>query len=158
MTKEKEHDGFADSNHRQCIGYRPSCLGNGRDRACAGGGWRRLGVAAPALSAGPALVSEAVVALFGQNQMIEEGDAEQFTGLAQPFGQDAVFGARRDVTGGVIVGTNPGAGVHQDQWLEDLARMYVGQCERVGGDDIDPDQTMFPIYTTDDYLFPFPSG
>ena len=88
--------------------------------------------------------------------MVQQRNAEQISRLAQPFGQGAVFEARRDVIGGVIVGTNPGAGIHQDQGLEDLARMDDGQIERAGGDDIDPDQTMFRIETTDEELFPVP--
>jgi hypothetical protein len=60
-------------------------------------GWRSwppggLGVAAAALSAGPALVGEAVVAFFGENEMIEERNPEQFASFAQSFGQDAIFG------------------------------------------------------------------
>jgi hypothetical protein len=118
----------------------------------------RLGVAAAALSAGPALVGEAVVALFGEDEMIEQGNAEQFSRLAQPFGQDAIFGARRDVTRGVIVGTNPGAGIHQDQRFEDFAWMDNGQIERASGDDIDADETMFRIQATDQELFPVQTG
>ena len=47
--------------------------------------------------------------------------------FAQPFGQDAIFGAWRDIAGGVIVGTDPGAGIHEDQRFEDFARMDDGQ-------------------------------
>ena len=108
--------------------------------------------------AGPALVREAVVALFGEDEMVQQRNAEQIGRLAQPFGEDAIFGARRDVTGGVIVGTNPGAGVHQDQWFEDFARMDDGQIERAGGDHINPDQTMFRVETTDEELFPIEPG
>jgi hypothetical protein len=64
-----------------------------------------LGVAAAALSAGPALVGEAVVAFFGEDEMVQQRNAEQISRLAQPFGQDAIFWARRDIAGGVIVGT-----------------------------------------------------
>jgi hypothetical protein len=58
---------------------RPGRLGNGGDRARVGGRRGGLGVAAAALSAGPALVGEAVVALFGEDEMIEERNAEQIT-------------------------------------------------------------------------------
>ena len=37
--------------------------------------------------------------------MIEESNPEQFTGLAQPLRQDAIFWARRDVPRGMIMGT-----------------------------------------------------
>ena len=105
MAKEFQHDGATDSNHWQCAGCRSGRLGDGGDRAGVGGRWGRLGVAAAPLSAGPALVREAVIALFGQNQMIEEGDAEQFTGLAEPLSQDAIFGTGRDVTRRMIMRT-----------------------------------------------------
>ena len=74
--------------------------------------------------------------------------------LAQPFGQDAIFRARRDIPGGMIVGTDPGAGIHQDQRLEDFTRMDDGQGERPGGHDIDADEPMFRIQATDQELFP----
>ncbi len=38
--------------------------------------WSRLGIAAPLLGARPALVGEAVVPFVGQNQMVEERNAE----------------------------------------------------------------------------------
>jgi hypothetical protein len=37
--------------------------------------------------------------------MIEKRNAEQFSGLTQPLGQDAIFRARRDVPRGMIMGT-----------------------------------------------------
>src|SRR5690606_7017878 len=98
MTKERKHDGVTDSNDRQCASYRLSRLGDGRDRARTGGRRGRLGIAAASLSAGPALVGEAVVAFFGENQMIEEGDAEEVASFTQPFGQDAIFWARSNVS------------------------------------------------------------
>ena len=64
-----------------------------------------MGVAALALSAGPALVGKAVVPLLGLNQMIEEGNAEEVAGLAQPFGQDAIFGTWHDIARRMIMRT-----------------------------------------------------
>ena len=158
MAKEFQHDGATNSNHWQCAGGRSGRLGHGGNRAGVGGRRGGLGVAAAALSAGPALVGKAVVTLLSEDEMIEKRNAEEFTRLTEPLGQDAVFGTRRDVTGGVIVGTNPGAGVHQDQWFEDFARMDDGQIERAGGDHINPDQTMFRVETTDEELFPIEPG
>ena len=105
MAKEFQHDGATNSNHWQCAGCRSGRLGDGGDRAGVGGRRGGLGVAAAPLSAGPALIGKAVIPLLGQNQMVEEGDAEQFTGLAEPLGQDAVFGTRSDVSGRMIMRT-----------------------------------------------------
>ena len=76
MAKEFQHDGATDSNHWQCAGCRSGRLGDGGDWTRPGGRRRGLGVAAAPLSAGPALVSEAVVAFFGENEMIEKRNAE----------------------------------------------------------------------------------
>jgi hypothetical protein len=140
------------------LGCRPGRLGDGGDWARAGGRRGGLGVAAAALSAGPALVGEAVVAFFGQNEMIEEGDAEEFTGLAQPFGQDAIFGTGRDVARRMIMRTEPGAGIHEDERLEDFAGMDNRQVQRAGGDDIDSDELVLGIQATDEELFPVQTG
>ena len=51
------------------------------------------------------MVSKAVVAFLSENQMIEERNPKEFAGLAQPLGQDAIFGTGRAIARGVIVGT-----------------------------------------------------
>jgi hypothetical protein len=105
MTKKEQYDGVTNSNHRECTGCRSGRLGDGGDRAGVGGCRGGLGVAAAPLSARPALVGEAVIAFFGEDEMIEKRNAEQFSGLTQPLGQDAIFRARRDVPRGMIMGT-----------------------------------------------------
>ncbi len=37
--------------------------------------------------------------------MIQQRNAEQIGRLAQPLGEDAIFWARRNIAGGVIMGT-----------------------------------------------------
>jgi hypothetical protein len=60
---------------------RPGRLGDGGDRARVRGRRSGLGVAAAALSAGPALVGKAVVAVFGEDEMIQQRNAEQISQL-----------------------------------------------------------------------------
>ena len=152
MAKEREHDRATNPNDRQCVGDRPGRLGDGRDRARTRGRRRSLGVAALALSARPALVGEAVVVFFGEDEMVKESNPEEVAGLAQSFGQDAIFGTGRDVPGRMIMGTQPGPGIHEDQWFEDLARVDNGQIKRARRDDIDSDELVFCIQTTDEEL------
>ena len=51
------------------------------------------------------MVSKAVVAFLSENQMIEERNPNEFAGLTQLLGQDAIFGTGRAIARGVIVGT-----------------------------------------------------
>ena len=65
--------------------------------------------------------------------MVEQGDAEQVGTLPESAGEDAILWAgRRIAAGRVIVRTNPGGSVHQDQRFEHFARMHDGQ--RQGAD------------------------
>jgi hypothetical protein len=113
-----------------------------------------LGVAAAALSAGPALVGEAVVAFFGEDEMVQQRNAKQISRLAEPFGQDAIFWAGCDITRGMVVSAEPSTGIHEDQRLEDFAGMHNGQGQRSSGDHIDPDEPMLRIQATDEELLP----
>jgi hypothetical protein len=79
-------------------------------------------------------------------------------GLAQPFGQDAIFGTGRDIARRVIMRTEPGTGIHENERLEDLARMHNRQVQRAGGDDIDPDELVLGVQATDEELFPVQTG
>ncbi|MEO7861575.1 MAG: hypothetical protein ABIU05_14285, partial [Nitrospirales bacterium] len=80
-----------------------------------------------ALRTGPALISEAVAALVSENEMVQESDAEQVGTLPESAGEDAILLAGRHISGRVIVGTDPGGGVHQDQRFKHFTRMHDGQ-------------------------------
>jgi len=84
--------------------------------------------------------------------MVEESNSKEVAGLAQSFGQDAIFGTGRDVPGRMIMGTEPGTGIHEDQWFEDFAGMDNRQVQRARRDDIDSDELVFCIQTTDEEL------
>jgi len=101
---------------------------------------------------GPALVREAVVACVGEDEMVEQGDAKQVGALPESAGEHAILLAGGGITGGVIVGANPGAGIHQDQGFEDFARMHDGHCEGADRDEIDPDDAVLRIQPADQEL------
>ena len=60
--------------------------------------------------------------------MVQQADAEQVGTLPESAGEDAILLAGGGIAAGrVIVRTNPGGGVHQDQRFEHLSRMHDGQ-------------------------------
>ena len=59
--------------------------------------------------------------------MVQQDDTEQVGTLPEPAGEHAIFLAGYGIAGGVIVCTDPGGGVHQDQGFEHFARMHDGQ-------------------------------
>ena len=103
-------------------------------------------------------VGETAVAFLGQNQVIEESNAEEFASLAQPFGQDTIHRAGRDIARGMIVRTDPGPGIHENERLEDFTRMENGQIERACIHDINPDELVLSIQAADEELFPVQTG
>ena len=85
--------------------------------------------------------------------MIQERDAEQVGALPESAGEHAILLARRGIAGRVIVRTDPGGGIHQDQRFEDLSRMHDREGEGADGDDIDPDDAVLRIQSADQELF-----
>ena len=59
--------------------------------------------------------------------MVEQADAEQVGSLPESAGEHAILWAGCGIAGGVIVRTNPGGSVHQDQRFEHFSRMHDGQ-------------------------------
>ena len=85
--------------------------------------------------------------------MVQQSNAEQFRSQPESAGEHAIFLAGRHIARGVIVGTNPGSGVHQDQRFEHLARMHDGQGHRADRDDVDADDAVLGIQSADQELF-----
>lgn len=86
--------------------------------------------------------------------MVEEPDPQELSAFAQPLRQGEVFPARHHVSGRMIMGTEPGGCIHQNEGFQDFARMDDGEREGADGDDIDPDQVMLRIQSTDHELLP----
>ena len=84
--------------------------------------------------------------------MVEQGDAEQVGALPESAGEDAILLAGGGIAGGMIVRTDPGSGVHQDQRFEHFAGMNDGQGQRADRDDVDPDDAVFRIQAADQEL------
>ena len=53
----------------------------------------------------PALISKAVAVLVGEDEMVEQSDAEQIGALLEPVGEHTILFAGCHITRGVIVGT-----------------------------------------------------
>ena len=86
--------------------------------------------------------------------MVQQDDAEQFRSLPESAGEDAILVAGRGIAAGrVIVRTNPGGGIHQDQRFEHFAWVHDGQGEGTDRDDIDPDDTVLGIQPADEEVF-----
>jgi len=77
--------------------------------------------------------------------MIQERDAEQVGALPESAGEHTILWTRGGIAGGVIVRTDPGAGIHQDERLEDLSRMHDREGERAHGYDVDPDDAVLRV-------------
>ena len=85
--------------------------------------------------------------------MVQQADTEQVGTLPESAGEHTILGAGCGITGRVIVGTNPGAGVHQDERLEHFTRMHDGQGQGADRDDVDPDDAVLRIQPADQELF-----
>src|SRR4051812_19204335 len=90
--------------------------------------------------------------------MVEQDDAKEVGTLPEPAGEDAILLARGGITGGMIVRTDPGGGVHQNQRLEYFSRMHDGQGQRTDRDDVDPDDVVFRIEPADQEVFAVQPG
>ena len=101
----------------------------------------------------PALIGEAVAAFVSEDEMIEQADAEQVGALPESVGEHAILLAGRHITRGVIVGTDPGGGIHQDQRFEHFAWMHDGQRQGADGDNVDADNAVLGIQSADEEVF-----
>ena len=84
--------------------------------------------------------------------MVEQSDAEQIGALLEPVGEHTILFAGCHITRGVIVGTDPGSGIHQDQRFEHLAGMHDGQGQGADRDDVDADDAVLGIQPADQEL------
>lgn len=66
------------------------------------------------------------MSVSGNDDVLDEGDAEELAGVAQAGGDLKIFrrGLRR--AGGVVVGDDNRGGVMLERWGEDVARMDDG--------------------------------
>ena len=71
---------------------------------------------------------------------------------SEPAGEHAILLAGCHIARGMIVGTDPGDGVHQDQRFEDFTWMHDGQGQGADRDDIDADDAVLGIQPADQEL------
>ena len=84
--------------------------------------------------------------------MVQQEDTKQVGTLSESAGEQAILWARRDIAGRVIVRTDPGGSVHQDQRFEHFAGMHDGQGQGADRHDIDPDDAVLGIEPADQEL------
>ena len=101
----------------------------------------------------PTVIGKTEMAVFAQNDMIQQRDAEELSALAESLREEAIFLARGRVAGWVVMGTDERGRIHQDQRLKDFTRMDDGQGQRADRDDIDPDDAVFGIESAHEELF-----
>ena len=85
--------------------------------------------------------------------MIQERDAEQVGPLPKSAGEHAILLAGCGIAGRVIVRTDPGGDVQQDQRFEHFSWMHDGQRQGADRDHIDPDDDVLRIQPADQELF-----
>ena len=84
--------------------------------------------------------------------MVQERDAEQIGALPESAGEHAILWAGCGIAGGVIVRTNPGRSVHEDQGFEHFSGMNNGQRQGADRDDVHADNGMLGIEPADQEL------
>lgn len=99
------------------------------------------------------MVGEAVVPVLAQHQMIKHDDPEQLAALFEAPSQGAIFWTGRRIATGMVVRQDDGARVHEDQWLEDLARMDNAHRDRSDADGVDADDGMLRVEAHDHEMF-----
>ena len=77
--------------------------------------------------------------------MIQKGNAQELSALAEPLGEHAIFLAGRRITGWMVMRTDTGSRIHEDQGLKDFPRMHDGQGQGANRDDINADDAVFRI-------------
>ena len=71
----------------------------------------------------PALIRKAVGTIVAENNMVEDGDADEVAGLTEPGGENTIFRTGFRVAGWMIVRTNDRGAIQEDRRFEDFARM-----------------------------------
>ena len=70
---------------------------------------------------------------------------DKIRALRQPDRKLTIFFTGRGIIGPVIMRTNPGGSIHEDQRFEHFARMHDGQGQGADGDNVDADDALLRI-------------
>ena len=73
----------------------------------------------------PVALGEAGVALSGDDNVIEDGDAAKVTDLAEALGELDVLARRGRITRGMVVGEDDGGDAGSDELAEYVSRMNL---------------------------------
>ena len=109
----------------------------------------------------PALIGKTEMTSFAKDDMIQEGDAKEVGTFSEPDREEMVFLTGRRITGRMVMGTETGSGIHENERLKDFARMDDRQGQGTDRDDIDANNTVFGVESADEELLsvqPFEAG
>lgn len=84
--------------------------------------------------------------------MVEQPDAQQVSSAPQSCGERPIFGARRGISGGMIVGHNDRSSIEEDGGLKHFAGMDNAESQRPYRDNVHADAGVLGIETTDEEL------
>ena len=86
--------------------------------------------------------------------MVKQSDAQQISSFPQSCRERPILGARRGISGGMIVHGNDRSGIEEDGRFEDFTWMHNAKGKRPDRDDVHADADVLGIETTDEELFP----
>ena len=72
--------------------------------------------------------------------------------MTKSLREDAIFLAGRRITRRMIMGTDTDSRIHEDQGLKNFARVDDGQSQGTDRYDIDANNTVFGVESTDEEL------
>ena len=90
-------------------------------------------------------LDEREVALIGQDEMIDDVDADDEPGVDHARREDEVVGAWRGVAGRMVVKQDDDGRRGGDRLPKDLARVHNRRVERAERDDLDPNESMLRV-------------
>ena len=86
-----------------------------------------------------------MAAAMREDDVVEDGDADEASGVAETLREVAVLAARSGVTGGMIVEKEHGDGTNENGRLENLTRVHERCGGGADGDDRVSDRAMPPV-------------
>ena len=72
--------------------------------------------------------------------------------MAKPLRKDAIFLTGRRITGRMVMGTDTGSRIHEDERLKDFARMHDRQGQRADRYNVNSNDAVFCIEPADEEL------
>ncbi|OGQ97491.1 MAG: hypothetical protein A2284_09180 [Deltaproteobacteria bacterium RIFOXYA12_FULL_61_11] len=104
------------------------------------------------------MVAEAVVVTLGDDDVVEEAEAEQSAGFFDLAGEQPIFGAWRGVAGQMGMAEHETDSILLDGDLEQVAEFETGAVGRTDGDLIEADDVVDAVQAQRDHDFAIAVG